>query len=608
MADYNAILKRAISALPEPTGEARRAVYEKARTALIAQLKSFDPPLTASEITQQRLQLEDAIRRVESEAAKGILAQSLNRLPPSGASLSPSAAGQAPVAAPTAAGQPAPVSARTPGAPPPAAEQTAPAPVRPAPPQPAEAAPRADRPPRATLTAPRPQTFDRGGSRPPRAKTEAGEAAEPTSGQAAPIPPHPPAGNEPRKSPLPERHPEPADAPKPTLAEADMLGGASAESTPQGKTAPAAVRPAPAPADEAAPSDGKPPKLAKREKSKKPRRDGPPDAAVLVQPPTRRLPLLIGVSVAGLVVAMGVTVLWTKRDEVTAYFGTERTATAPARGSNDKPLPQKITDRILTDDGQQARAPAAAPGGVKVVTTQPITATPGVQPEAPASAKPQAAAVANDAPTAATPALPPVATAPSAAPVALPTQPVPLVVQKASLLEEGPTGSGQNTTTAGKVVWQTVRESPQQGKPPVTFIRARVEVPDRGIVLNLAIQPNSDSAFPASHLIELRFEVPPDFDNKGVSNVPGVIMKATEQARGDALVGASARISNGFFWIALSSMESDRQRNLGILKDRGWIDIPILYDNGRRAILTLEKAGAGDRVVADAMGAWDQGG
>ena len=64
MADYYAILKRAISGLAEPTGEARRAVYEKARSALVQQLKSFDPPLTASEITQQRLQLEDAIRKV----------------------------------------------------------------------------------------------------------------------------------------------------------------------------------------------------------------------------------------------------------------------------------------------------------------------------------------------------------------------------------------------------------------------------------------------------------------------------------------------------------------------------------------------------------------
>ena len=40
MADYHAILKRAISALPTPNGEARRAVYEKARTALLNQLKS----------------------------------------------------------------------------------------------------------------------------------------------------------------------------------------------------------------------------------------------------------------------------------------------------------------------------------------------------------------------------------------------------------------------------------------------------------------------------------------------------------------------------------------------------------------------------------------
>ena len=48
-ADYYAILKNAIGALPETSGEARRAVYEKARRAVVDQLKAFDPPLSATE-------------------------------------------------------------------------------------------------------------------------------------------------------------------------------------------------------------------------------------------------------------------------------------------------------------------------------------------------------------------------------------------------------------------------------------------------------------------------------------------------------------------------------------------------------------------------------
>ncbi len=62
--------------MPDPTGESRRSIYEKARTALIARLKSFDPPLDATDITQQRLQLEHGIRKVETDFSKAAAAKS----------------------------------------------------------------------------------------------------------------------------------------------------------------------------------------------------------------------------------------------------------------------------------------------------------------------------------------------------------------------------------------------------------------------------------------------------------------------------------------------------------------------------------------------------
>ena len=69
MADYYPVLKRAISSLPSGSGEARRAVYEKARVALLRQLSSYNPPLSPSDIADQRVALEDCIRRVEAEVA-----------------------------------------------------------------------------------------------------------------------------------------------------------------------------------------------------------------------------------------------------------------------------------------------------------------------------------------------------------------------------------------------------------------------------------------------------------------------------------------------------------------------------------------------------------
>lgn len=68
MADYYPLLARAISSLPQNNAEARKAVFDRARTALLRQLRGVDPPLPEGEITRERLALEEAIRRLEAEA------------------------------------------------------------------------------------------------------------------------------------------------------------------------------------------------------------------------------------------------------------------------------------------------------------------------------------------------------------------------------------------------------------------------------------------------------------------------------------------------------------------------------------------------------------
>src|ERR1700752_2078250 len=71
MADYYRLVAKAVAGLEKNTGEGRRLLYERARTALVAQLRGMnDPPLTEAEITRERLALEEAIRKVEAEAAR----------------------------------------------------------------------------------------------------------------------------------------------------------------------------------------------------------------------------------------------------------------------------------------------------------------------------------------------------------------------------------------------------------------------------------------------------------------------------------------------------------------------------------------------------------
>ena len=68
MTDYHPLIARAVEGLDRSTGEARRALYERARNALVAQLRSNQ--LSEADINKERLALEKAIRKVEAEAAR----------------------------------------------------------------------------------------------------------------------------------------------------------------------------------------------------------------------------------------------------------------------------------------------------------------------------------------------------------------------------------------------------------------------------------------------------------------------------------------------------------------------------------------------------------
>src|SRR5687767_2339169 len=67
MADYYPLIARAVEGLDDRGPAMRNAVYERARTALVEQLRSLEPPLSQGDIDRECRDLEDAIRRVEGE-------------------------------------------------------------------------------------------------------------------------------------------------------------------------------------------------------------------------------------------------------------------------------------------------------------------------------------------------------------------------------------------------------------------------------------------------------------------------------------------------------------------------------------------------------------
>ena len=70
MADYYSIIANAVSALDCNTEDARQRLYQRARAALIAEMRGAEPALNQSDILVARISLEEAIGEVEAEARR----------------------------------------------------------------------------------------------------------------------------------------------------------------------------------------------------------------------------------------------------------------------------------------------------------------------------------------------------------------------------------------------------------------------------------------------------------------------------------------------------------------------------------------------------------
>jgi hypothetical protein len=180
-----------------------------------------------------------------------------------------------------------------------------------------------------------------------------------------------------------------------------------------------------------------------------------------------------------------------------------------------------------------------------------------------------------------------------------------LVAQKAMLYEESKVDRAGKSFT-GTAVWRAENVAPGAGQLPKIALRGEFEIPEKHINVLWTLRGNDDAAMEASHTMEITFSLPPNFPHGGISRIPAVLMKQAEATPGVPLAGVGIKVTSNVFLISLSSAEADVQRNVQLLKERSWLDIPLLYEDGKRAIIVVEKGGSGDRAFSDAFEAWDQ--
>lgn len=596
MTDFYSVLQRAVSSLPDGSGPQRRAVYDKARKALLKQLQSFDPPLPSSEVTSQRLALEDAIRKIENEIARQIRTRR---------------AVQGAMGAPRAApGEPeAPVAAAAPQGPPPEAHPGV-----------------ADRRGRDGPERDRDREAEALESAVSAAAVDA--ALEPVPAPADEEPPQPLGGipGEPYEDGAPEIGPDEREDEAAAFA-AEVPGYEDERSAAEAEAEAEALE-AEREAMEADFGDETTPEPAavrrrRRDGERRPRggRSDPREQSRALVPAGRRSggrSMLARVALPLIVLALLVGASY-------AAFTQRTTLLAMIDEFGTKPAPvqrEPITVASRGVEKSSDRLPALREGeNTRTVTTTTVRTTPppaGDDPAEPAATVPEASPFAGDLPATEAEqqlavASPTAETPPSAAEPAPPApadEPIGEITaggsQQAVLYEEALRAGEQGSALEGEVEWSMVRQSVGGGEPePV--VRADATIPERNLNATITIRENRDDALPASHLIEIEIEQTGGEEGAGVKSVPGIIMKETEQSRGEALRGAAARVSSGLFWVALSENEADQAMNLRLLRERDWIDIPILYESGRRAILTLRKGNDGFQSVNAAIKEWSPG-
>jgi len=176
--------------------------------------------------------------------------------------------------------------------------------------------------------------------------------------------------------------------------------------------------------------------------------------------------------------------------------------------------------------------------------------------------------------------------------------------QQAILFDED-TSNSRGKTYYGLTTWRTelLPSSAGQQEPAIS---AQITIPGRRMLALLTLRRNSDQSLAASDVIEITFNLPPGPPGRGISNVAGILMKVSQAAQGSPLAGLIEKVKNTSFLIGLTASDPQMQQNLQLLKDRDWVAIAIVYNDGQRGILALEKGRSGQRAFSDAFAAWKQ--
>jgi Trypsin-like peptidase domain len=170
--------------------------------------------------------------------------------------------------------------------------------------------------------------------------------------------------------------------------------------------------------------------------------------------------------------------------------------------------------------------------------------------------------------------------------------------ERAVLYEED-LADGRGRSFVGSVAWRVETSAPEGGRSPKAVLHGDIQIPG-GINATLTVRESLDETGLMNCRIEVVFDASQSPRGEIVS-APGLSVKSSEQTKGIPILARSIQTSPSSF--LLLGKENYQRQNLKLLREQAWIDLPVIYKDGHRAIVALSKGvsgrGAFNEVLAD---------